>query len=92
MIIRFGRIGSLFFILERRTKGPWESVSVFDCLLVQKLSLIHIWDAANLSKDAVKGYLDKLLKGEGDTKLATTIKNGISNFMGGVVKNGVNAG
>lgn len=49
-------------------------------------------DAANLSKDAVKGYLDKLLKGEGDTKLATTIKNGISNFMGGVVKNGVNAG
>lgn len=22
VIIRFGRIGSLFFILERRTKGP----------------------------------------------------------------------
>lgn len=47
--------------------------------------------AANLSKDAAKSYLDKVLKSE-KIKLSANLKNGISNFVGGVVKNGVQAG
>lgn len=47
--------------------------------------------AANLSKDAAKSYLDKVLKSD-KIKLSANLKNGISNFVGGVVKNGVQAG
>ena len=47
--------------------------------------------AANLGGDAAKKFLDKALESD-KIKLSADLKKGISNFVGGIVKKGVQAG